>query len=130
MANFRMCAVFLTQTLLTQYLYFFVNLNIKQEEALFVSTSSALQNKMEKVEQQLTSNSSMNGYHIGHHLKNNKNNNSVSASPPKCPMASVEQQQQQQNNSSKQQQQTLTAQNSKQDDNGNIASAYFQAKYG
>ena len=108
-----------------------MNLNIKQEEALFVSTSSALQNKMEKVEQQLTSNSSMNGYHIGHHLKNNKNNNnSVSASPPKCPMASVEQQQQQNNQSKQQQQQTLTASNSKQDDNGNIASAYFQAKYG
>ena len=87
---------------------------------------------MEKVEQQLNTSSSMNGYHIGHHLKNasqiSLNNNSVPPSPqipPKCPL----QPEQQQNGSQvKQQQQHIS--NSKPDTNGNIASNYFQAKYG
>ena len=76
-------------------------LQASQEEALFVSTSSALQSKMEKVEQQLST--SMNGYHIGHHLKNGNIQNQ-----PKCPM-----------NNEKE---------PVKDDE--IASAYFQAKYG
>lgn len=105
-------------------------LQAQQEEALFVSTSSALQSKMEKVQEQLSTNASMNGYHIGLHFKNSNNNNnnisnsSVSASPPiQCPSVS---QDHQQNNQLKQPQPA----NSKPNDNGNIASAYFQAKYG
>ena len=102
---------------------------LQQEEALLVTTSSDLQSKMEKVEQTLNSSSSMNGYHIGHHLKNSQIslNNSVPPSPqvtPKCPTQQPEPQENGVQN--KQQQQ----QNSKPDNNGNIASAYFQAKYG
>ena len=110
-----------------------MNTTLIQEEALFVSTSPGLQNKMEKVEQQLNTSSSMNGYHIGHHMRKDAsqislNNNSVPASPqvpPKCPL----QPEPQQNGSQvKQQQQPIS--NSKPDTNGNIASNYFQAKYG
>lgn len=57
-------------------------LQAQQEEALFVKTSSALQSKMERVEQQL----SMNGYHIGHHVRNNSMNGNTIISNPKCPM--------------------------------------------
>ena len=85
-------------------------LQASQEEALFVQTSQALQSKMEKVEQQLST--SMNGYHIGHHLKANQMNQL----PPKCP--TIEDSTVKSQESSK-----------KQDDN-NLASAYFQEKYG
>ena len=80
-------------------------LQAQQEEALLVQTSTVLQSKMEKVEQQLCS--SMNGYHIGHHLKYaNQQQQQI-----KCPM------------------QDNQAQSQTKLDN-EIASAYFQAKYG
>ena len=97
-------------------------LQAQQEEALFVQTSTALQSKMEKVEQQL-SHSSMNGYHIGHHLKAaasmqaNATVVTTNGSAPKCPMDHLPQQQAQ----------PSTPPTKKDDD---IASAYFQAKYG
>ena len=68
-------------------------LQASQEEALFVQTSQALQSKMEKVEQQLST--SMNGYHIGYHHKNQIQNQLNNQLPPKCPI--IEDQQQQQN---------------------------------
>merc|ERR1712004_139352 len=69
-------------------------LQASQEEALFVQTSQALQSKMEKVEQQLST--SMNGYHIGYHHKNQIQNQLNNQLPPKCPIIEDQQQQQQQ----------------------------------
>ena len=52
-----------------------------------LQTSAALQSKMEKVEQQLTH--SMNGYHLGIHLKKDAavaDQQQTQSSSPKCPM--------------------------------------------
>ena len=87
-------------------------LQASQEEALFVQTSQALQSKMEKVEQQLST--SMNGYHIGYHHKN-----AINQLPPKCPLTNEENQKN-----------TEKIESPKKPDDNNLASAYFQEKYG
>ena len=88
-------------------------LQAQQEEALFVKTSAALQNKMEKVEQQLSH--SMNGYHLGIHLKKDLEQNKSNSANPKCPMLD--------GSANKQQQQTNQIKKSTDED---IASSYFQ----
>ena len=103
-------------------------LQAQQEEALFVKTSSALQTKMEKVDQQISQ--SMNGYHLGLHLKKDASANHIQAPNPKCPMESTNH-----NNHSNGNHQpeapsspVATKTNNKKDED--IASSYFQAKYG
>ena len=86
-------------------------LQAQQEEALFVKTSAALQSKMEKVEQQLSH--SMNGYHLGIHLKKDLEQNKSNSANPKCPMLDA----------NKPPQQTNQIKKSTDED---IASSYFQ----
>ena len=99
-------------------------LQASQEEALFVQTSQALQSKMEKVEQQLST--SMNGYHIGYHHKNQIQNQLNNQLPPKCPIIEDTPQPPQQIKNGGQQQ----LESPKKPDDNNLASAYFQEKYG
>ena len=99
-------------------------LQASQEEALFVQTSQALQSKMEKVEQQLST--SMNGYHIGYHHKNQIQNQINNQLPPKCPIIEDTPQPPQQIKNGGQQQ----LESPKKPDDNNLASTYFQEKYG
>ena len=106
-------------------------LQAQQEEALFVKTSSALQSKMEKVDQQISQ--SMNGYHLGLHLKKDASANHIAINP-KCPMESTNHNNHSNGNNDNNNhhpapvQAKKTNNNSKNDED--IASSYFQAKYG
>ena len=105
-------------------------LQAQQEEALFVKTSSALQSKMEKVDQQISQ--SMNGYHLGLHLKQDAKSASANHNAPnnpKCPMESTNH-----NHSNGNHQPAPEPEVAKKTNNNNndedIASSYFQSKYG
>ena len=108
-------------------------LQAQQEEALLVQTSAALQNKMEKVEQQLGT--SMNGYHIGHHVRNGSyGGQKATVQPPKCPMAVVEVKPPQcpveVTSEVTQVSKTVKEDVKKKENDNEIASSYFQAKFG
>ena len=106
-------------------------LQAQQEEALFVKTSSALQSKMEKVDQQISQ--SMNGYHLGLHLKKDASANHIAVNP-KCPMESTNHNNHSNGNNDNNNHHPAPVQAKKANNNSkndeDIASSYFQAKYG